>query len=311
MSMNEYRKIYEKLIVKKSEGIIFSYDPLHDQYEYQPYSHLTGTAGIKSLAKLMRNNLPFYCYGESEIVQEYARGRLDDLEKCARYAYIQRLPKRQGTSDGLLSEVLFDLLIEIFEPQATKLALRTIFRQNDNNEIKGYDLTYLSKSGDNTISLWLGQAKMGDYRYCISSIHDDLLSKYTTSYFTKQIYFLCDKPYATSNESKYLLGIVDDLNRSMIDAPADQRERELVKLFERKDISIKIPCLLAYENELLYDNPANLYLNLCNEIEKVRLFYSKKNYSSLVLKPHIMFMVFPLSSIEQIRDEEGFYNGLR
>lgn len=311
MSMNEYRKIYEELIVKKSKGIIFSYDSLHDQYEYRPYSHLTDTAGIESLAELMRNNLPFYCYGESEIVQEYMQGRLDDLEKCAKYAYVQRLPKRQGKSDGLLSEVLLDLLIEIFEPLATKLALRTIFRQDDNSEIKGYDLTYLSESKDGTISLWLGQAKMGGYQYCLSGIHDDLLSKYTTSYFAKQIYFLCDKPYATSKESKQLLGIVNELNRSMIDSPADKREGALVKLFERENILIKVPCLLAFENELLYSDPGNLYLNLCKEIEKICLFYSKKNYSSLVLKPHIMFMVFPLNSIDEIRGKRGFYDGLR
>lgn len=259
----------------------------------------------------MRNNLPFYCYGESEIVQEYMQGRLDDLEKCAKYAYVQRLPKRQGKFDGLLSEVLLDLLIEIFEPLATKLALRTIFRQDDNSEIKGYDLTYLSESKDGTISLWLGQAKMGGYQYCLSGIHDDLLSKYTTSYFARQIYFLCDKPYATSKESKQLLGIVNELNRSMIDSPADKREGALVKLFERENILIKVPCLLAFENKLLYSDPGNLYFNLCKEIEKIRLFYSKKNYSSLVLKPHIMFMVFPLNSIDEIRGKRGFYDGLR
>ncbi len=309
--MKEYRKIYEELILNKSKGIIFSYDSLRDQYEYQPYSHSTNSDGIQNLSKLMRTNLPFYCYGESEIVEEYSRGRLEDLEKCAKYAYTQRLPKRPEETDGLLSEVLLDLLIEIFEPLATKLALRTIFRQNDNNEIKGYDLTYISKSKDDSISLWLGQAKMGDRGYCLSGIHADLLSKYDTKYFAKQLFFLCDKPYATTKGAKQLLRIIDDINRSTIDSPSDVREAALVNLLEKEHISIKVPCLLAYESELLYSDPTNLFLNLCTEIEKIRTFYSKKDYSSLVLKPHIIFMVFPLSDVDVIRSKKGFYYGLR
>lgn len=86
--MKEYRKIYEELIVNKSKGIIFSYDSLRDQYEYQPYSHSTSSDGIQNLSELMRKNLPFYCYGESEIIEEYSRGRLEDLEKCSKHAYI-------------------------------------------------------------------------------------------------------------------------------------------------------------------------------------------------------------------------------
>ena len=105
--------------------------------------------------------------------------------------------------------------------------------------------------------------------------------------------------------------IIDDLNRSTIDSPAETREAALVKLFEKEHITIKVPCLLAYENGLLYSDPTNLFLNLSTEIEKIRTYYSKKNYSSFVLKPHIIFMVFPLSDIDVIRSEKGFYHGLR
>lgn len=56
------------------------------------------------------------------------------------YAYINRLPKRADITDGLPSEVLLDLLVQLYNPQACKLAVRTILRQNDNNEIKGYEV---------------------------------------------------------------------------------------------------------------------------------------------------------------------------
>ena len=75
--------------------------------------------------------------------------------------------------DGLLSEVLLDMLIQIYEPGANKLAIRTLFRQHDNNEIKGYDLTYLTKY-NGKYTLWLGQAKLGKKSYCRDSIHEDL-----------------------------------------------------------------------------------------------------------------------------------------
>ena len=54
--------------------------------------------------------------------------------------------------------------VQLYNPQACKLAVRTILRQNDNNEIKGYDLTYFSKD-ETGVSLWLGQAKLGGKAY--------------------------------------------------------------------------------------------------------------------------------------------------
>ena len=56
--------------------------------------------------------------------------------------------------------------------------MRTIFRQADNNEIKGYDLSYFTKDSAG-ISLWLGQAKLGKKAYCKNGINEDLIEKYS------------------------------------------------------------------------------------------------------------------------------------
>ena len=87
-------------------------------------------------------NLIFYCYGEEEVIQHYEKDHFKSMEHAAKYAYKNRFPNRAEITDGLPSEALLDLLIRMYNPEAYKLAVRPIFRQNDNNEIKGYDLTY-------------------------------------------------------------------------------------------------------------------------------------------------------------------------
>lgn len=37
--IERYHKIFDKEILQKSRGVIFSFSPLQDQFIYQPYSH--------------------------------------------------------------------------------------------------------------------------------------------------------------------------------------------------------------------------------------------------------------------------------
>ena len=136
--IERYHKIFDKEILQKSRGVIFSFSPLQDQFIYQPYSHNISADSVEKLGELMRHNLFFYSYGEEEVVQHYEKDHFSSLEQAAKYAYINRLPKRADITDGLPSEVLLDLLVQLYNPQACKLAVRTILRQNNNNEIKGY-----------------------------------------------------------------------------------------------------------------------------------------------------------------------------
>lgn len=307
---DKYHQIYAELITKKSKGIIFSYDPLLRKFQYRPFSHGTEKNSLRLLCGLMRQDLVFYCYGEDEVITQYEKGRLVDLERAAQYVYGQRLPHRKPKMDGLLSEVLLDMLIQIYEPNATKLAIRTLFRQHDNNEIKGYDLTYLTKC-NGKYTLWLGQAKLGKKSYCRDSIHEDLSTKYTPEYFTEQLYFVSDKPQNVTQDSKDLLELIDELNFCMGKTSPSERVQALIKLMEDTNVSLKIPCLLSYEYADLYEKPELLYQRLCEEIDNLSSFYSEKNYDSLVLRPEIVFYIFPIISLDEIRSEKGFYDGLR
>lgn len=306
----KYNDIFQREIIEKSKGIIFSYSPSKDQYYYIPYSHAVSKKAVEDLSNLMRMDLFFYAFGEEEVVKSYDKNQFTSLEQASKYAYKQRLPKRADINDGLPSEVLLDLLVQIFNPKAYKLSTRTIFRQNDNNEIKGYDLTYFTKD-EQGISLWLGQAKLGIKDYCKSSIHDDLCEKYEALYLSHQIFFACDKRFSLTDDAKAILKSIESLNIIMIDENDEARAHKLISFFQGQKIKIKIPCLLAYENDTVYKNSKKLQELINSEVETIKAYFNKKTYIFDGFAPEIIFYVFPIESLVRLRDKEtGFYAGL-
>ena len=310
MSCNKYRDLYEKIIVQNIKGVIYDYSPINDTYTFKPFSHSVSSNSVEELGRIMRNNLPFYCYGEDEVIQYFERYNLDNITDFSRFSYKQRLPKRHHTNDGLLSEVLLDLLIQVYNPDTYKLCVRTLFRQDDNNEIKGYDLTYFSKCGNKT-TLWLGQAKLGQKDYCKSDIDKDLKSKYNNSYLSKQMYFICDKPVEVNDDARAILDIINELNISNMNSDNNARMNKLIQCFKVNNIKINIPCLLAFEEKLVYEKPDKLFSIIKKETEDLISYYKSKNYSFSGFKPNIIFYVFPIEDLKRLRDKEkGFYAGL-
>ena len=55
--IERYHKIFDKEILQKSRGVIFSFSPLQDQFIYQPYSHNISADSVEKLGELMRHNL--------------------------------------------------------------------------------------------------------------------------------------------------------------------------------------------------------------------------------------------------------------
>ena len=307
----EYREIFEKEILQKSKGIIFEFLPLNETYTYKPYCHGLSGDAVEKLGELMRYNLFFYCFGEDEVVEHYKKGDLLSLQAASKYAYINRLPHRLPDSDGLPGEVLLDLLIELYNPNAYKLSVRTILRQDDNNEIKGYDLTYFTKDSTE-ISLWLGQAKLGSKEYCKGSIDKDLLEKYVEKYLTKQIYFLADKRICVTEEAKSIIDVINDINIHTISYDDDKRAKELLDCFNKHNITFKIPCLLAYDEDKVYKDGSSLYNRIAEETEGIKNYFNRKKYAFSGFVPEIIFYVFPIQSVNRLRDERtGFYAGLR
>ncbi len=306
----EYKEIYAEEIISKCKGVIFRYSPVKNKYDFLPFSHGVGNDALEKLAEVMRKNLLFYCYGEEEIVADYARSKFSSLEQAAKFAFKHRLPDRAHTNDGLPSEVLLDLLIQITEPMAHKLAVRPMFRQDDKNEIKGYDLTYFSVLIDK-VTLWLGQAKMGTKEYCKGSINEDLLEKFKKVYLARQMFFICDKPAETTEETKLLIRIINDIDVATLEEDPEQRADALMRCFRENNISIRIPCLLAYGEGLVYENPAAVFTMIEQETESIQKYYLSHKYEFEGFSPEILFYIFPIQDLGRIRNREtGFYAGL-
>ena len=304
----EYQKIFRKEIIDESKGIIFSYSTCRKEYFFQPFSHGVEGDAVNKLGALMRKNLFFYCYGEDEAIEEY---EIDsDMENNSKYAYKNRLPKRKPDVDGLLGEVLLDLLIQIYNPEAHKLAVRQILRQNDNFEIKGYDAIYFT-TFDDKISIWLGQAKLGNKDYCKKSLNEDLLSKYNRNYFAEQFLFICDKKTIKTDEVEKITKVINNINRKTIRSSDERRAEELVEYFRKNSIDLMIPCLAAYGENTVYNDVNALMEKIDLELRDIQEFFGNKNYESENFELKIIFFIFPIADLGKLRDKNGgFYGGL-
>ena len=306
----EYNDIFEREIIQRSKGVIFSFSSLNNKHTYQPYSHAISNDAVERLGELMRHNLLFYSFGEDEVVAYYEKDAFSSMEQASIYAYESRLPHRDPKQDGLPSEVLLDLLVQIYNPNAYKLAVRTIFRQADKNEIKGYDLTYFTRDSSG-ISLWLGQAKLGGKSYCKNGIDKDLMGKYVASYLSKQLFFVCDKRIHISDDAQGILEAIETVNIRSINDDETMRAQQLIDLLNSLGIQIRIPCLLAYEENGVYQDASKLYERVMAEAEDMKDYFNSHSYSFTGFSPEIIFYVFPIESIDRLRDKEnGFYAGL-
>ena len=306
-----YNQIYTSEIASKSRNIIIKYSPVKNQHVFSPFRHAVGINSVENLAQIMRKNLLFYCYGEEEVVKHYQQGNFLNLEQAAQYAYKMRLPMRPIQTDGLPSEVLLDLLIQLYTPDSYKMAVRPLLRQQDNNEIKGYDLTYFSISKQTT-GLWLGQAKLGEKDYCKRGIHKDLLSKFKTDYLCKQMFFVCEKSIGTSPEAEKLTTIINRVNIATLNQDNEIRHKALLECFKENNISIFIPCLLAYGAGSVYSSIEEIFQNMDSETKDMQKYFLQWNYEFSGFCLEILFYIFPIEDIERLRDtNRGFYFGLR
>lgn len=314
---DEYRKIFNKLVFEPSKSIILKYDVENDKHEYQGVSHTCDDDAIKKLIEILKINLIFYCYGETEVVNKYNRNDLIDLQKAIQKAYKFRIPKRttrqnkfDANHDGLQSELILDYLIQVIYPECRKLGVRAKYRQRtDNNEIKGYDSLYFSKE-KNQVNLWLGQAKFGQFQYCKNDIYSDLVTKYEKLYLSDEIFFIVDHIVDDLDPAFMdILDLLDEINKLY---EGTDSSGNLIKFLKKKDIRLKIPCLLAYENSKVYETNKQLGNMVKNEIQKVKKYFNAQSINISSLSSEIIFLIFPIKEIESLRSrsEGGLYEGL-
>lgn len=302
--MKSYKDYYNSLIIESSNFIIIKYNSSKINYEYKPFSHKVGIGQLGALANLLIDNMVFYTFDEEEILQcNEEIGILEDLRIAAKYAYLERLPKRiKSKNDGTPGELLLDLLIQIYEPDITKLLARAKYSQmGDANEIKGYDALYFTKNNDE-ISLWLGQVKTGSESYCKTSIICDLNEKYVLNYFSKSICYIADK----TRDNSPLLDLVKKINKIKFECirnnDSDQiKGKKIASFLKSNNVSIKIPCLLVYSKNVYSDEKLlNDYINsIIKQFQNT--FDNIKFNITIDLDYELMFYIFPVEDIDILR----------
>lgn len=304
--MNEYRELYEKMIVKKAKTVILRFNPVNRKYVYKPYSHEISDDALDKLTELIIENFVFYSFYEDEVVvQNKQFGLLDDLLAAAKYAYKQRLPKRNNaSSDGTVGEILLDILIQVFEPVSKKLIARPKYKQQgDNSEIKGYDALYFTKN-DTEISLWLGQAKTGIWSYCKSGIIKDLNSKYVIDYLADSVFYIADK---AERESE-LQELLNEINRMCFENYRLNHDSEtkmllLIELLKNRKVKIKIPCLLVHTADDIYVGSIDLDQKMDEYTHAILESFDHIDFSIINdLDYEIFFLLFPVSDINKLRE---------
>ena len=304
MLSSEYRKIYKTLIADKAKIHIIEYSCLNKNLTYKPFSHKAEDNALDDLCSMIIDNTVFYAFSEDEILKYSSNFNiLNDLQAAAKFAFGDRLPMRtNANSDGTLGEVLLDLLMQVYEPHSQKLIARAKYTEmNSNNEIRGYDALYFTKH-NNTITLWLGQAKTGAEAYCKNGMKNDLNTKYTSDYFAKTAFYIAQR-----TDSPELLSIVNELNKTSFFTQKnkwsdDMKAQEVFNIFNKHNVTVKIPCLLAYSKDI-YSDPSLLLYEVNRCAEQMEAYFDSLSYTIGISIPYaIVFYVFPIKDISYVRE---------
>lgn len=304
--------LYNDLIQGKVKSLIVDYIPAvqkEKHYNYLFKHHQLREGVANEISELLIDSILFYAYSISEI--EIQKLNLLGLREAAKYALSERLAKRQNTnSDGLVGELMLDILIQTNEPDAKKIFTRAKYtRFQDNSEITGYDAAYFLKKQDGRIELWLGQSKAGSLGYCEDGICKDLNSKYLDRYFSEAIRYMKDRGFDESPDcdlTELLVGINEIIFNALSDSQSIEERKLKIEdgifaLLSKKNVTVKVPCLIMFDSRI-YENGTSFQdkmEELCNKIfsyfEKKAFDYTKK------LQVSIVFLIFPVSQLKEIK----------
>ncbi len=297
----EFRNIFNELIGKYLEKtLVYRYNSVTKNHSYTPYRHDLNRNTEIVLAEYMRKYIYFYAYSEKEVIIAYKNKRLEDLELASQRALRERLPNRQGSTNGLYSELLFDLFINLFY-ESNKLATRTIYRQKDDNqEIKGFDgVHFILEEGKKEI--WLGQAKMGSVSYCTRDILNDLNNKANIIYSSKQLYFIADKEKSVFEPAMELLNSINNISWKLEGLSEEERANQLEEYFIKENIKILCPCLLAYQSDL-YESEGELENRINSELEYMISKFDNEFKTLFRSEYEVLIWIFPIRDLNAIRD---------
>lgn len=300
-----YKEIYNELIGERFRTTVISYSPYKGIYQYLGYSHQVDRNALDDIANLIIDDMVFYAFSENEILRlNDDIDLLVDLRAAAKYAYVERLPKREkAKSDGTMGEVLLDIFIQLASENTKKLIARAKHTEiNSKKEITGYDALYFTKDMTG-ISLWLGQAKSGQKGYCKGSILKDLQEKYTREYFADTAFYIADR-----NEAPELSELLSEINKVCLNAQLKKwdKEEKVEKLFsvlKNRQVKINIPCLIAYSKKIYFDKE-KLKAYIEAEVKGIVDEFDDEIFPIEIGTDYdIIFYIMPVEDVDYIRNK--------
>lgn len=300
-----YKELYDNLIGDRFRASILSYSPQCRKYKYCGYSHKVEDDALDHLSEMIIDDMIFYAFTENEVLKLNNNIQiLDDLRAAAKYAYIERLPKRLNSkSDGTMGEVLLDIFIQLSSLNTKKLVARAKHTEiNSKKEITGYDALYFTIEGSE-ICLWLGQAKAGQKNYCKTSIVEDLQEKYKKDYFADTAFYIADR-----NEAKELENLLEEINKICYLTQVkkwnnNQKFDKLVDVLKNNRVKLKIPCLISYTKDI-YSDKKRLKQFINAEINDIISEFDTKVFPIDVgLDYDIVFYILPVKDVDYIRNK--------
>ena len=313
-----YKQLYNECVLEKCKLIIIDKDSVINDisnvknYQYKLKHHDLSDESAEKLTNLLIDNVLFYTYGADEIVSKFANHEIpNELRDLAKYSFSERLAKRWNAStDGLIGELMLDILIQEMFPSASKIFTRAKYvQQRDNCEIKGYDAVYFINN-DGQINMLLGQSKAGSESYCKFGIKSDLNTKYLDGYFCDSVRYMCDKLDEGKKDS-LLLSIIENINAMIYKSHGmgldntgrkNEVEKGIMNILADNKVQIIIPCLLMFKSEIYYANAKNFEVELKEEaLSMIKHFEDKIFNMQKNLSVKIVFILLPIKDVDKIR----------
>lgn len=302
-------EIFKQLIGNKIKPMIIKYEPYKDVFTTHPFSHILDTDFETRFTDTIFDSIIFYAYEKDEIEKEYQKGHLADLRRASRVAYENRVPKTEKEADGLLGELTLDSFIKLFFPDIEMLYSRAKylerrphkeeFVERKGHEIKGYDSMVFSVENGQKY-FWVGQAKTGDWNYCLTEIKNDINKGILKHYFTDAVAILCDIMRAVNSSSEKLSKIIDDINAIIFDCNRNRAKQtvKILQYFKQEQIVIRIPCLLM-PDESNYEDSNKLINNIKVKVKHAFKEFVLDNNDNLDIE--VLLLVFPLRNLKKVR----------
>ena len=140
---------------------------------------------------------------------------------------------------------------------------------------------------------WAGQAKTGEWVYCLNSIKEDINKSIINYYFADSIAIMCDIMRGVNSLSEGLTKIVNDINDIVFDCNGDREKKtyKIIDYFITEGIYVRIPCLIM-PGESKYKDEEEILQNIKNKIHSAFSGFNVINPDGLNVE--VLLLVFPI-----------------